>query len=188
MPRFRMSLNELQSALISASQIADRNAVRAMRSAAEFGKTAVVRTIQSTRDPYRIRATGTYQNPGNWVVQKTQTGAILSATSDHAVFVERGRRPGRRPPFGRILEWMLQKKVGRLRRGRSATTAVSGTPRTRRIVRAVQAKIGLKGTKGRWPLRRTMPKIAKRAQRELNKGMRAAMGKKPITRKRKGKA
>ncbi len=185
MPRFQMKLSELKSALIDASRTADRNALLAMRKTATYGKTAVARTIQRTRDPYRIRASGAYQNPGNWLVQKTDVGAILSPTSAHAIFVERGRKPGKRPPFGRILEWMIQKKVGKIRRGRNATTAVSGTPRTRRIVRRIQTKIGLKGTDGRWPLRRTMPRIAKRAQTELNKAMRASMGKKPTTRKRK---
>lgn len=187
MPRYQMELNELKSALIDASKLADRNALLAMRKTAEYGKVAAIRTAKTTKDPYRIRAKGTYQNPGNWLVQKTPMGAILSPTSKHALFVERGRKPGKKPPYGRIFEWMIQKKVGKIRRGRTATSAVSGTARTQRIIKAIQWKIAKKGTKGRWPLKRTMPRIAKHAQRELSKAMRAAMGKKPVTRKRKAK-
>lgn len=187
MPRYKMELDELKSALIYTAGLSMRNGVLAMRNTAQYGRRAVRHTIKTTKDPHRIRATGVYGNSAMWVVQETPTGATLSATSKHALFVERGRRPGKKPPFGRILEWMIQKKVGRIRRGRSATSAVSGTDRTRRIVKAIQWKIAKKGTKGRWPLKRTMPAIAKRAQRELRKSVRASLGKKPITRKRKAK-
>lgn len=186
MPRYQMGLNELKSALLDASRLADRNALLAMRKTAAYGKKAVISTTKRTKDPYRIRASGEYQNPSNWLVQNTPVGAILSPTTKHSLFVERGRKPGKKPPYQQILMWAYQKKIG-LRRGRTGLTAVLGTPKTQKIIKAIQWKIAKRGTKGRWPLKRTMPRIAKRAQTELNKGMRAAMGKKPIKRKRKAK-
>ncbi len=183
MPKYYVELAELASVLRHTGKLMHSNGVKALRKTAKYGKKEALTTAKKTRDPYRIKASGEYQNPSRWVIQNTKNGAILSPTAKHALFVERGRRPGKKPPFGRILAWAFQKKIG-LRRGASPTTAVSGTARTRRIVKAIQWSIAKHGTKGRWPLKRTMPKIAKRAQMEINKSVRATMGKKPITRKR----
>ena len=186
MPRYNVALDELASVLSYTGRLAMRNGKRAMYETAKYGKKAVQHTIKATRDPFRIKDRGDYQNPDNWEIQERQDGYILSPTAFHSLFVERGRRPGHRPPFWEILEWGFRKKIG-LRRGRGLANRHFGTPRTHAIVKAIQWKIAKKGTKGRWPLKRTMPKIAKRAQRELNKSVRASIGKRPIKRKRKVK-
>jgi hypothetical protein len=178
-----MQLSDLGPTLRHTARLAERNGILAMRNTAVYGKKAAIRTAKTTRDPFRIRASGEYQHENNWKIQNVPMGAILSPTTKHALFVERGRKPGKKPPYQSILMWAYQKKIG-LRKG-GAKHAVMGTPRTQRIVSAIQFKIAKKGTKGRWPLKRTMPKIAKQAQRELNKAVRASLGKRPIKRRRK---
>lgn len=144
--------------------------VGGLRKTAQFGITAVIKTIKGTKDPFRIRASGAYENPGNWMVTPLVDGAALSPTSEHSFFVERGRRPGHRPPYDRILEWVYQKRI--VRRSRSLRNLHTGTPRTASIVRAIRWKIAKKGTKPRWPLRRTMPAIARHAKRESQRVLR----------------
>lgn len=178
MARYKMTLEELGPAIRWLGTLAHRNSLKAVRGSATYGKVAVGQTIKRTKDPFRIRASGEYQDPGNWLVQETKVGAILSPTSFHALFVERGRRPGAKPPYEVIMKWAFQKKIG-LRKGRNLNTSQTGTKRTARIVKAIQWKIAKKGTKGRWPLRRTLPKIAKRLAKEMKKAMDASIGKKP---------
>ena len=179
MARYRMTLDELGPAIRGIGELAQKNSLKAVQRSATFGKTAVARTINRTRDPYRLRASGAYQNPGNWLVQLRKTGAILLPTSPHALFVERGRKAGgAKPPYDAILKWGFQKRIG-FRKGRNLNTAQTGTKRTAAIVKAIQWKIKKKGTKGRWPLRRTMPKIAKYLSKEMKKAMDASIGKRP---------
>ena len=85
--------------------------ITGMRKTAVFGKTAVVRTIKRTKDPFRIRASGTYEAAGNWVTQDTNDGAVLAPISKHALFVERGRKKGKMPPEQVIREWAFQKRI-----------------------------------------------------------------------------
>lgn len=54
-----------------------------------------------------IRATGTYEQ--SFVAHETAEGAVVGNASEHAVFVEVGRRPGRRPPLEAILKWLVNK-------------------------------------------------------------------------------
>lgn len=54
-----------------------------------------------------IRATGTYEQ--SFVAHATAAGAVVGNTAEHAVFVEVGRRPGRRPPLDVILKWLAVK-------------------------------------------------------------------------------
>lgn len=60
-----------------------------------------------------IRATGTYEQ--SFVAHATAEGAVVGNTSEHAVFVEVGRRPGRRPPLDAILKWLVNKGLISLR-------------------------------------------------------------------------
>jgi len=54
-----------------------------------------------------IRATGTYEQ--SFSSHETPDGAVVGNASEHAVFVELGRRPGRRPPLDAILKWLVNK-------------------------------------------------------------------------------
>lgn len=89
-------------------QAQTKNAVvRAMQKTAEFGRTAVERTIAKT-SPKPV-ATNTYRQA--WAARKTKNGAILGNTARHAIFVEVGRRPGKPPPYAAILEWVKIKGI-----------------------------------------------------------------------------
>lgn len=54
-----------------------------------------------------IRATGTYEQ--SFMAHETKDGAVVGNAAEHAVFVEVGRRPGRRPPLDAILKWLVNK-------------------------------------------------------------------------------
>lgn len=229
---------------------AEHAVVIGMRKAARFGHTAVQHTYTRTRDPFKIRASGSYGQA--FITQNIPDGALLANAMHYAVFVERGRKPGKPPPLDPIVEWVYQKRLSarpkpltRPRRpsarkraaskpspprepgavpdrapgvdpdGANGTPAKAGPPKPRkrytkaeraerrmarrkrkvarirkerarkralkkRVMaheRAKQAAIGIAmgvrwkiaryGTKGRWVVRRTMPKIAKRASREI---------------------
>lgn len=99
-----------------------------------------------------IRATGTYEQ--SFVAHATTEGAVVGNTSEHAVFVEVGRRPGRRPPLEAILKWLVNKglismKLPRMsdrdaRRGDlAANGGVTGEARSgkqRQRLRAIQKR------------------------------------------------
>lgn len=155
--------------------------VTGMRKTAVFGKTAVIRTIKRTKDPFRIRASGTYEASGNWVTEDVDGGAVLAPISKHALFVERGRKRGKMPPEKAIREWAFQKRIfkSRMSKKKEGSQMISVAA----FVLAVRRKIARKGTKARWPLRRTMPAIAKHAQREVKRQLRYAAGHKARKRK-----
>lgn len=155
--------------------------VTGMRKTAVFGKTAVVRTIKRTKDPFRIRASGTYEAAGNWVTEDVDDGAVLAPISKHALFVERGRKKGKMPPAKAIRDWAFQKRIFRSKVAKKSEG--SQMINVAAFVLAVRRKIARKGTKARWPLRRTMPAIAKHAQREVRRQLRYAAGHKARKRK-----
>jgi len=202
MPTHRIDFDDLQLALRMYSSAAEKAVVMAMRKTAVFGKTAVAYTIQRTRDPFRIRATGTYQAPGNWKTFKMKDGAVLFPTAKHSKWVERGRPRGKKPPFEPILEWVYAKGLakrarvkGKKSQSKGASDAQKGSAQKKpkkkgktkvwdvtdpeSFARNVQWKIKKRGTKARWPLRRTMPKIAKRASREIRRALRDLGRKRP---------
>lgn len=137
----------------------------AMVKAGEFGMGAVQRTIRQT-DPKPI-ATGTYSM--TWNVTRTAKGAVLGTTAMHGIFVEIGRRPGRMPPVSAIEEWVRVKRLAfrpKALRGRSKSAAKARERYVRTLAWLVARKIGRKGFRGRYPLKRTMPDIRKYAMRE----------------------
>ena len=103
------STKELQDALYALGKQTENLPVHAMRKAARFGHTAVQRTSTRTRDPFKIRASGSYGQA--FVVNNIPEGAILSNAMHYAVFVERGRRKGKPPPLKPIVEWVYQKRI-----------------------------------------------------------------------------
>lgn len=180
------SIRELGPALEGLGRDTEARVIKSLRESARFGHTAVVRTTRRTRDPHAIRASGSYEN--NWIKQDLVDGAILANAVFYAVFVERGRRPGRQPPIKPILEWIRQKKIGSKIQGPQRRFSGKGAKAARAaareamaasqleadtaLARAIARKIARKGTRGRWVLRRTMPLITRRAAREIRKGLR----------------
>jgi hypothetical protein len=144
------SPKDLAPAIRKLGKAVDRELVKGMRKAARYGATEVVRTAQTTHP--RPRASGTYIR--SWTVIKTKDGADLANTSRHAPFVEEGRRPGKQPPREAIVEWVKLKKMA------------SSRAKVRGIAIAVARKIGRTGTRGRFVLKRTMPKIDVEARRQ----------------------
>lgn len=157
--------------------------VIAMRKGAVFGQTAVVRTIKRTRSPegYRIRASGTYESPANWRVDKIERGATLTALANHAYIVEVGREKGM-PPKKPIWNWVQQKRIVPKSRAKNQIKRVM---RIAQVVKAVRWKIAKEGIKGRWPLRRTMPAIGKYTGKEIRRQIRHAAGRPPRKKSKK---
>lgn len=102
-------LRMLQASINAYGPSAEKAVVSGLRKAARFGHTAVQRTYARTRDPYKIRASGSYGQA--FVIGETPVGAFLANAMFYAVFVERGRRKGKPPPLAPILEWVYQKRI-----------------------------------------------------------------------------
>lgn len=105
----RVSPRELPMAIAAYGREGEKAVVNAMRRAARFGQTALVRTYTRTKDPFRIRASGAYGQA--FIVKNITDGAFIANTMHYAVFVERGRKKGKMPPLKPILEWVYQKKL-----------------------------------------------------------------------------
>lgn len=160
------SPKQLGSAIRRLNRGVERELNRAMVKAARFGRAAVVRTAQTTKP--RPRATGTYIR--SWLVTRVRDGGVLSNSAEHAVFPERGRQAGIRPPTKAILTWVRVKKIKpRRRAGESRAQA------ERRLALAIARKIGREGTPGRWVLKRTMPIIEAEAKRQSRKAIARAI-------------
>ena len=134
----------------------DGGMVKALRKAARWGATEALRVSASTVP--RPRATGTYER--SFVVTKLVDGAVLSNSAGHARFVEVGRASGRQPPVQAIIDWMLVRKID------------SGGQPIESVARRIARKIGRKGTKGRYVMKRTIPGIRKRVKLEIMLEMR----------------
>ena len=154
------SPRELGAALHKLSRDMDRAGVEAMRRTARYGHSQVQRVAAQTRP--RPRASGTYARA--WTVVKVDDGALLANTAKHAVFVEVGRKPGKRPPLAAILRWVELKKIAK-------------GSKAKRVALAVQRKIGKHGTKGRYILKRTIPIMQKRLRIEIDLAMQRAFAK-----------
>lgn len=164
------NVRQLRNALESMGDAAEKEIVQGLRNAARYGATAVLRTSAQT-DP-RPKASGTYER--SWLVLKVDDGAVLANSAKHAPFVERGRKPGRAPPLKPILEWILQKRIIKRKsldpiKGAAAHVSAWRKRQHRMMAIRIQMKIKHKGTPGRWILRRTMPRIAKRARLEVRR-------------------
>ena len=175
------NLSALQRALRTLGSRGEDAMVQAMRNTARYGVAAVVRTSATTKP--RPKASGDYER--SWLVVKIKDGATVSNSARHAIFVEVGRKPGRRPPRDAIIEWLLQKRIGsrskisklRKKGGRTILASTRGAMKERARVRflalKIASRIGRLGIAGRWILFRTMPKIAKRARHEIRKAIRS---------------
>ena len=173
------SLSQLGPTIRMLGVETERRLIKGLRESARFGHTAVVRTTKRTADPFKIRASGSYEN--NWIKQDIPQGALVANAIFYAVFVERGRKKGKAPPFDSLMEWVHQKRINVLQgphvKGRGAKAGRARRHAAQRVAdiafgRAVQRKIAKKGTKGRFVLKRTMPMITKFAAREIRRQLR----------------
>jgi hypothetical protein len=180
------TIRDLEMALIALGKKVEKEAVQGMRNAARFGVAAAIRT--GAKERRRPKASGTYER--SWLVHPLDDGATVSNSAKHAIFVERGRRPGRRPPLEPILEWVYQKRLAP--RSKAAPKRIKGAKRSawhaeqarnvmdaHDIAEAVRWKIARKGTPGRYILRKTVPMIGKRATLEMRRAIRRVVGKPP---------
>jgi len=180
----RISLGSLGVALNGCVKSYEDAIKTAMRKTAVFGQSAVIRTIKSTRSPegFKIRASGTYESLANWVVTNTDNGASLTALAYHSYAVEAGRKPGTMPPKGPIWNWVQQKRIVPKTRAKDQSSRLV---KIAKVVKAVRWKIHKRGIKGRWPLKRSMPRIAKYAKKEIKAQLRIAAGKPPKAKRSK---
>jgi hypothetical protein len=153
--RVTLRPQELELAVTNLAGDVRAATVRALRKTARYGHTMVQATIAQTR-PKPI-ASNTYRQA--WMVVLTSGGARLTNSARHAVFVEIGRRPGP-APLQPLLEWARLKRPRALKAGKYAVAI-------RRFARRVWQKVMRYGTKGRYPLLRTMPKIQAYAKRTI---------------------
>jgi len=128
-----------------------KQVLEAANETARFGLTAVQRTISKTKPP--PVATGNYR--AAWKIIYNPDGPQLVNTAPYARYVEMGRRPGKRPPLTPIEQWVRVKRLA------------TDPKKIRSIAFAVQDKIGKKGTKGRFIMKRTVPVMRKFYTRQL---------------------
>ncbi len=133
---------------------------RGLYEAALFGRTAIIKTSATTKPrPY---ATGTYE--AAWRVMKSKDGALVGNPTLQSFFVERGRRPGKRPPLDPIIEWLKIKGI--------VVDGEDSEKAQKAVAYAIAKKIGDDGTPARKVVERSLPateKFAKYAvQREID--------------------
>lgn len=132
----------------------DRAVVKALQLTARYGATQAVRVSAMTSP--RPRATGTFER--SFVVTKLPDGALLSNSAGHARFVEVGRKAGKQPPVQAIMQWMIAKGMAAQLNSESEQLVVA---------RAIARKIGRRGIKGRYVMKRTVPLMRKRLALEI---------------------
>lgn len=156
---------QLAGAVRKLSRAVERQTVRGLRKAARFGVREVVRTALTTKP--RPHARGTYLR--SWRSLHVDGGAVVTNTSDHALYVEAGRRAGRQPPKQAILDWMQARGLDKQAEARM------GPAGARAMAFAIARKIARKGIRGRWVLRRSLPAIDVEARRQINAAIRRAI-------------
>lgn len=193
------SLDELEAAFKKMGPNMSRGMRAIARKAAVYG---VARGVLRSRAA-GIRATGAYD--AGFVHAQTTDGAIIANASEHAIFVERGRRPGRMPPVMAILKWLIAKGLVTMKApsrreiaglgGAMPVGEVSGAKQRARmrIIRrkrapglkaqagmrfalAVARAIGRRGTPGRFIMKGVAGDVSVFVKRELRKMARALAG------------
>lgn len=201
------SLSQMREALQAYAEEAERAVVRGLRSASYYGEGQLFRASNSKMRTYRgiggrtirrkIRASGEYQ--GSFIRDDLSDGAFVANSAKHTVYVERGRSPGRAPPFSKILKWVKIKRFNHKRMvGVGPLAAGQSVKRIRwskgekqsiaadldaKLARQYQRRIAKYGTRPSWIFRDTMPKIAKRAIRDVRSEMRKLNGDPPRKRR-----
>lgn len=163
----------LPKIFLQLEQNINEGVLKALRDTASFGKTK----LQLKTKRMRVRASGTYEQ--SFVKKDLKNGAFIGNSAVHAVFVERGRNPGKGPPLNPIIEWVKAKRMANkaltvARRKRKGTGKVTRTAARKRyirlfshqIARRIQRKIAHRGVKGKWIFKSQFKRIANKAKRE----------------------
>lgn len=101
---------DLTDALHKLVRALERQNLIAMERAARWGfNQAIIRT-------QRGHATASRTFIQAWFTKRIDGGAIVGNSAAHAVFVERGRKPGKMPPVSVIEEWIKVKKIAKMAR------------------------------------------------------------------------
>ena len=174
-----MDLKALKKKLDRLSAETKAAAARACQKTATWAvKTAKHRSRQ-------LGAVASREFVDGWDKDHTHDGAVVYNAAPHALFVEIGRRPGRMPPIGRIARWLVQKRLVKLPKVKSALT-ISGAARAakRRRSRLAAARsmafviaraIGRRGIKGRHILQGVVSDMHGELQANVNTEMARAM-------------
>jgi hypothetical protein len=181
------STRDLQRVLAACVVEIERRTIKSMHEAVRWGLATAV------RDTKREGATATNTFAQAWFARTSNDGAMLGNSAAHAVFVERGRKPGKQPPVSVIEDWIEAKKLvsnkpakppRESRRIRGPTGNISGAKQRSRLqgihrklritamALAIARKIGRKGTKGRWILRDLVPRMYSKFKREVRSRLR----------------
>lgn len=163
----KITLARLGSSLRAFGKAVAKAEVIACRKAAQRARSAVVELSKSEG----IAASGTFDR--EWKIDKEPKGAVLGNAAHHALFVERGRKPGKAPPRAAIVKWMIARrwikmppksrtaktitKRGEANRRRASERRSAAMEKYAHIAFVIAMKIKRKGFKGRWLLKRTMP-------------------------------
>lgn len=99
------NLRELATAIQRLGWRMEQAILRAAGTAAVWGASKAAQETQRRK----IRASGTFA--ASWISRRVSDGAFVANTSEHAYFVERGRRPGRMPPLAAIEQWIKLKRL-----------------------------------------------------------------------------
>lgn len=123
----------------------------------------------------------------SWRVKKLRDGAVVGSTSEHAIFVEEGRKPGKPPPVAPILKWMRDVGIGvevkpykrRRRKGKRRKTKRTRQAAMRfSLALRIARHIGRRGTTGKYVLKGTIPAVSQHfwrgVEREIDRVMRGA--------------
>lgn len=112
----------------------------------------------------------------SWRRSKLKNGAVIGSRSEHAYFVEVGRKPGKPPPADALLDWIKAKgltvEVGKLKRKRRKGKR-SRTKRARlkaarfALALRIARSIGKNGTEGQYVLQGIIPAVGQHFRRTV---------------------
>lgn len=170
-----MDLKALRKKLEKLAPAVKAAGVKACRKTADWA----VRTAKHRSR--EVGAVASREFVDGWDRDHSPDGAVVYNAAPHAVFVERGRRPGRPPPIGAIARWLIVKRLVKLPKAKSALTP-SGQARAakRRRSRLAAARsmayviaraIGRRGIKGRHILRGVVSDMHRELQANVNTEM-----------------
>ena len=98
------------------------------------------------------KATGTLQNFQTRIDIDSNHFIVVFELEDYWKYVEYGRGPGKQPPVSSIEQWIKVKPI-------IPDSRNGKIPTTTQLAYLISRKIGREGTKGQYPLKRTLESI-----------------------------